>query len=64
MNEEMRFLENVIGSVERGNESAVGLLRAICRKAADRAPANDLVRIAKCLSELRRDAARAHTAKN
>jgi hypothetical protein len=64
MNEQMSFLKNVIASARTGNDAAVTLLRAVCRKAADAAPAGDLLAMAQFLYDIRHDAARDCTSRN
>ena len=63
MNEQIKFLANVIDGAKRGRQPSVEILRTICRKAADAAPADDLIRIAQFLHDLRMDAARAQKEK-
>lgn len=64
MNEQMQHFRNIIDFAESGDEASIGLLRTICRMAADAAPANDLLRISRFLYGIRADAARTHIAKN
>ena len=59
MSEQAQFLANLISTVQHKlptAEGAVGLLRTICRKAADAAPEKDLLRMAQFLYDLRMEA--------
>jgi hypothetical protein len=61
VNEQTQFLANLIDTAKRRlptAEGAIGLLRTICRKAADAAPEDDLIRMAQFLYDLRMEAAR------
>lgn len=49
MSKQMDFLNNCIDSAERGNEAAITLLRQICKEAADKAPTEDLLSMARHL---------------
>jgi hypothetical protein len=64
MNWQMEFLRNLIASASDGNDAAIDLLRDVCRGAADRAPAVDLLQIAQFLYDLRSEAAQRHIAGN
>jgi hypothetical protein len=64
MNEQMSFLNNVLASARTGNNAAVSLLRDVCRKAAEAAPANDLILIGQFLYDMRLMAAQAAIERN
>lgn len=67
MNEQAQLLANLINTAKRKLATAPGavkLLRTICRKAADAAPDEDLIRIAQFLYDLRMEAARRDIEKN
>lgn len=57
MNQQMEMLANLIVSAKHGRAGAVSLLRAICKSSADKAPADDLIRIAQFLYDIRAEAA-------
>jgi hypothetical protein len=64
MNEQMKFLSNLIDAAKRGRKESVQVLRVICRTAADDAPADDLIRMAQFLYDLRLEAARLDAERN
>lgn len=49
MNEQAEFLRTVIANAKTGNESAIKVLRNVCRIAADHAPQHDLIVMAEQL---------------
>lgn len=57
MNKQMAFLRNVIDTARTGDQAALRLLRSVCRIAADKSPDDDLIVIAQCLFDIRREAA-------
>ncbi len=56
MSEQIEQLKNIIGMARTGNEGAIKLLRTICVKAAEAAPAPDLLTIGECLYCIGREA--------
>jgi hypothetical protein len=66
MNEQMKQFRNLIDFAKVGKlgAGAIPILREICREAADKAPVNDLIRMAQLLYEIRQEAALQHIEKN
>lgn len=64
MNWQMQYLANLIKSAQLGSEGSTKVLRVICQKAADAAPADDVIRMAQFLLDLRAEAARLHAESN
>jgi hypothetical protein len=60
----MRFLQACLANAKNGSEGALTMLRTIVRKASDDAPADDLIRMAQLLYDIRHEAAREHIDKN
>lgn len=53
-----------IAKAGKNGKGAVPILREICREAADKAPPQDLIKIAQLLYDIRIEAARKHVEKN
>ena len=64
MNEQAATLRNLIVSAERGHAGASTVLRSIIRLSADKAPEEDVIRIAQFLYDLRMEAAGEHARTN
>lgn len=60
LNWQMEFLQNLIESAKAGTPEAIDLLRDVVRRAADSAPADDLIQIAQGLYDMRAAAAKKH----
>ena len=65
MSPQVKTLDNLIRMARRtGKESTVRLIRTICIRAAEKAPATDLLTIAECLVGIGKEATETEARRN